>query len=193
MKPVMRILPALLILVTLLQGCAGAVVGGAGVAAIHDRRSVGTFVDDEIIEIKATEKIFSDKEFFDSTHINVTAYNNIILLTGEAPSEALRNRAYEIVAAIPKVRKIHNEIIIAAPSALLSRSSDTWITAKVKTNLLNVEKSGDFDPTRVKVITENGTVFLMGIVKRSEAQIVISATRKVSGVQRVVKLFEYLD
>jgi len=193
MKPIVRLLPVLLILAGLLQGCAGAVVGGAGVAAIHDRRSVGTFVDDEIIEIKATEQIFDDKELFSSTHINVTAYNNIVLLSGEAPAEALRQRAYDIVAAIAKVRKVHNEIIIAAPSALLSRSSDTWITAKVKTNLVNIKNHPDFDPTRVKVISENGTVFLMGLVKRSEAKIVIDATRKVSGVQRVVKLFEYIN
>ena len=189
----MRLIPTMLVLVSLLQGCAGAVVGGAGVAALHDRRSVGTFVDDEIIEIKATEQLFDNKELFTSAHINVTAYNNIVLLSGEAPAEPLRNRAYEIVSAIPKVRKVHNEIIIAAPSALLSRSSDTWITAKVKTNLININNHPDFDPTRVKVISENGTVFLMGLVKRSEAQIVIDATRKVSGVQRVVKLFEYID
>jgi len=181
--------------ISLLQGCASAVVGGAatGAAVAHDRRTVGTFVDDEIIEVKATSRLFSDQEIFDNTHINITSYNNIILLTGEAPTDALKNKAYSLVASIPKVRKIHNEIVIAAPSSLLARSSDTWITAKVKTNLFKVKDVPGFNPTRVKIISENGSVFLMGIVSRTEANIVIEATRTISGVQRVVKLFEYTD
>ena len=188
-------LPTLILSAVLLQGCAGAVVGGAatGAAVVNDRRTVGTFVDDEIIEVKATKRLFSDKEIFDNTHINVTSYNNIVLLSGEAPTDALKNKANNIISVIPKVRKVHNEIVIAAPSSLLTRSSDTWITAKVKTNLFQVKNAPDFDPTKVKVISENGTVFLMGILKRSEADLVIDATRTISGVQRVVKLFEYLD
>jgi len=194
MKLNLTLLPTMLI-IGLLQGCAGAVVGGAatGAAVAHDRRTVGTFVDDEIIEVKATSRLFSDQEIFDNTHINVTAYNNIILLSGEAPTDALKNKAYNLIASIPKVRKIHNEIVIAAPSSLLTRSSDTWITAKVKTNLFQVENAPDFDPTRIKIISENGSVFLMGIVRRAEADIVINATRTIGGVQRVVKLFEYID
>ena len=189
------VLAALILSTALLQGCATAVVGGAatGAAVVHDRRSAGTFVDDEIIEVKAVKELFADKEIFDNTHINVTSYNNIVLLSGEAPTDALKNKATNIVSPIPKVRKIHNEIVIAAPSSLLTRSSDTWITAKVKTNLFQVKDSPGFDPTRIKVITENGSVFLMGIVHRNEADIVIDATRTVSGVQRVVKLFEYIN
>jgi len=194
MKLNLFVLPTLIV-VGLLQGCASAVVGGAatGVAAAHDRRTVGTFVDDEVIEVKATSRLFSDQEIFDNTHINITAYNNIVLLSGEAPTDALKSKAYSLITSIPKVRKIHNEIVIAAPSSLLTRSSDTWITAKVKTNLFQVKDTPGFDPTRVKIISENGTVFLMGIVTRAEADIVINATRTISGVQRVVKLFEYLD
>jgi len=189
------ILMAFILSTSILQGCATAVVGGAatGAAVVHDRRSAGTFVDDEIIEVKAVKELFSDQEIYDNTHINVTSYNNIVLLSGEAPTDALRNKAASIVSPIPKVRKIHNEIVIAAPSSLLTRSSDTWITAKVKTNLFKVENAPGFDPTRIKVITENGSVFLMGLVNRNEADIVINATRTVSGVQRVVKLFEYLN
>lgn len=186
---------ALLLSASLLQGCASAVVGGAatGAAVVHDRRSAGTFVDDEIIEVKAVKKLFEDQDIYDNTHINVTSYNNIVLLSGEAPTDALKNKAEHIVSRIPKVRKVHNEIVIAAPSSLLTRSSDTWITAKVKTNLFQVKDAPDFDPTRIKVVSENGTVFLMGLVHRNEADIVINASRTVSGVQRVVKLFEYLD
>jgi len=194
MKLNLHALPIILI-AALLQGCASAVVGGAatGAAVVHDRRTVGTFVDDEIIEVKATKRLFSDQEIFDNTHINVTSYNNIVLLSGEAPTAALNNKAYSLVSSIPKVRKIHNEIVVAAPSSLLTRSSDTWITAKVKTNLFQVKGVPGFDPTRIKIISENGTVFLMGIVTRAEADLVINASRTIKGVQRVVKLFEYLD
>lgn len=193
----LRVLSGLsvLLLVSLLQGCAGAVVGGAaaGVSMAHDRRSAGTIVDDEIIELKAADKLISDKELFEQTHINVTSYNNILLLSGEAPTDALRSKAFSLVSGIPKVRKVHNELVLAAPSSLLTRSSDTWITTKVKTNLFNIKNIKGFDPSRVKVVSENGTVFLMGIVTRSEAEVVVDASRTVKGVQRVVKLFEYLN
>jgi osmotically-inducible protein OsmY len=186
---------SILLLVTLIQGCAGAVVGGAaaGASVAHDRRSAGTVVDDEIIELKAREKLFSDKELFEQTHISVTSYNNILLLSGETPTDALRSKAFSLVSGIPKVRKVHNELVLAAPSSLLTRSSDTWITTKVKTNLFNIKNIEGFDPTRVKVVTENGTVFLLGIVTRQEAEAAVNASRTVKGVQRVVKLFEYLN
>ncbi|NNG14131.1 MAG: BON domain-containing protein, partial [Gammaproteobacteria bacterium] len=149
--------------------------------------------DDGIIELKAMEKLVSDKELFDQTHISVTSYNNILLLSGETPTDALRSRAFLLVSGIPKVRKVHNELVLAAPSSLLTRSSDTWITTKVKTNLFNIKNIEGFDPTRIKVVSENGTVFLMGIVTRSEAKAVVDASRTVKGVQRVVKLFEYMN
>ena len=100
-------LPIILI-AALLQGCASAVVGGAatGAAVIHDRRTVGTFVDDEIIEVKATQRLFSDQEIFDNTHINVTAYNNIILLSGEAPTDTLKNKAS---LALHRVRPLRDK------------------------------------------------------------------------------------
>lgn len=186
---------SILLLVTVIQGCAGAVVGGAaaGASVAHDRRSAGTVVDDEIIELKAREMLFSDKELFEQTHISVTSYNNILLLSGETPTDALRSKAFSLVSGIPKVRKVHNELVLAAPSSLLTRSSDTWITTKVKTNLFNIKNIEGFDPTRVKVVTENGTVFLLGIVTRQEAEAAVNASRTVKGVQRVVKLFEYLN
>ncbi|WP_232020237.1 BON domain-containing protein [Sulfuriflexus mobilis] len=186
---------SVLVLVALLQGCAGVVVGGAaaGASIAHDRRSAGTFVDDEIIELKATKRLIADKELFDQSHINITSYNNILLLSGEAPTDVLRSKAFSLVSDIPKVRKVHNELVLAAPSSMLTRSSDTWITTKVKTNLFNIKNIEGFDPTRIKVVSENGTVFLMGIVTRSEAETVVEASRRVKGVQRVVKLFEYLN
>lgn len=188
------LLPCLLVLlVTQLQGCAGFVLaGGTVVAVAHDRRTAGTMLEDQTVEMKANSSISSDKELKEQSHINVTSYNLNVLLTGEAPTDTLRSRAENATASVPKVRKVHNQIVIAAPSSMGARSSDTWITTKVKTQLLNVEQE-DFDPSRIKVVTESGSVYLMGLVTRSEADAAVESIRQVKGVQRVVKLFEYID
>lgn len=176
----------------LLSGCAGVVVaGGAAAASIaHDRRTTGTVIDDNAIELKAGDRFAEDKELHELAHISTTAYNGVVLLTGEAPSEALRGRAERLVSKLEKVRRVHNEVIIAAPSSAMSRSSDALITGNVKGVMLTRK---DTDPTRVKVVTSNGTVYLMGLVTRSEAERAVDAARHVGGVQRVVKLFEYID
>ena len=182
----------LLVLSGLLHGCAAAVgAGAAGSAAVlYDRRTTGTFVDDGIIELKAYDVLRTDKNLWKQSHINVTSFNNIVLLTGETPSETMRKRVADRVEGVRKVRRVHNEITVAAPSAGLSRSSDTWITGKVKTKLL---ASKEAEAARIKVVTESGTVYLMGLVTRAEADVATDLSRRVSGVQRVVKLFEYLD
>lgn len=179
----------------LLNGCAGVVIGGAatGVSVIHDRRSAGTVLDDQAIELKALTRFFQNKPIHNSTHLNVTAYNGKVLLTGEAPSEALRSKVVSLVKNIPKVKLVHNEISLAAPSALMSRSSDSYVTSKVKVSLFNIRDIRGFDPTRVKVVTENGSVYLMGLLWRAEVEPVIETIRRVGGVQRVVKLFDYVD
>jgi osmotically-inducible protein OsmY len=194
MEKLIRNLTLGLITIVTLSGCAGAViVGGTAASAAHDRRTLGSFVEDQNIELKAGGAISNNEELNKNTHINVTSYNGIVLLTGEAPTPAMRGKAEDIVKKIEKVRRVHNEITIASPSALGSRTSDTWITTKVKTSLLNIKTHEGFDPTRVKVVTENGTVFLMGLIRRSEANDVVDVVRKVKGVQRVVKVFEYID
>ncbi len=179
----------------ILSGCTPAIIGGAtvGAGAIHDRRSTGAVIDDQTIELKALSRFFNDNQISSSTHINVTAYNGIILLTGEAPSESLRNKAVSLVRTIPKVRKIHNEISLSAPSAMIARSSDSYITSKVKVSLFGIQDIKGFDPTRVKVVTEDGTVYLMGLLWPIEEQAVVEMTRRVGGVQRVVKLFEHIE
>jgi osmotically-inducible protein OsmY len=182
-----------LVLAGALAGCEALVVGSAatGTAVVHDRRTAGSFVEDENIELKAASALSKDQEIKDKAHISVTSFNQIVLLTGEAPTEAMRARAENIVAKIAKVRRVHNEVVIGAPSAMSARASDTWITGKVKTRLFKV-KIKNFDPTRVKVVTENGTVFLMGLLTRAEADAVVDQVRQVGGVQRVVKVFEYI-
>lgn len=181
---------------TSMYGCAPVVVGGAaatGTASIHDRRTVGTFVDDQGIEIKARSAINNVKELSDQSHIGIVSYNGIVLLVGQTPSEAFRQQAQDIVAGVEKVRHVHNELAIAAPSSLTARSNDTLITSKVKTSFFGIKGLPDFDPTRTKVVTEDGVVYLMGLMYRNEADAVSERARQVGGVEKVVKLFEYID
>ncbi len=177
----------------LLQGCAPIVVGGAvatGAAVAHDRRTTGTVIEDQAIELKIKKAILEDKSLAGKTHINVTSFNNYVLLTGEAPTEELRQKAYQIAKRTPKVSHVFNEITIAAPSSLTARSSDTLLTANVKSRLL---ADKNVDGTRIKVVTEAGVVYLMGIVTRGEGNRAALIASKVSGVQKVVKLFQYKD
>lgn len=193
----MRAKPLLCLVLTtafagFLQGCVPAlVIGGAATTAavVHDRRTAGSIVDDQGIEFKALAALRSDEDLYRQAHINVTSYNSIVLLTGEAPTEALRNRALELVRPIDRVRSVHNEIRIAAPSSLTSRASDTLLTGKVKASLVGAE---NIDATRVKVVTEAGVVYLMGLVTRTEADAASDIASRVSGVQRVIKIFEYI-
>jgi osmotically-inducible protein OsmY len=190
-----RTLLAIALLTSLLGGCAAVVVTGAatGANAAHDRRTVGAYIDDEGIELKALLAITDDKEVYKQVHVNVISVNGVVLLVGQAPTEELRMKVEELTRDIEKVRVVHNELTIAAPNSYMTRSSDSLITAKVKGSLFGIKGQEGFDPTRVKVVTENGVVYLMGILYRSEADAVATKASRVSGVQKVVKLFEYLD
>jgi osmotically-inducible protein OsmY len=183
---------ALIVLIPLilLQGCATAIITGAatGVSIVHDRRTTGAVIDDQGVEFKAALTIFNNKDIYEQSHINVTSYNGIILITGETLTEQLKQQVYDLVRIIPKVRTIHNELIIAAPSSLPSRSSDAWITSKVKAKITSDRQ---VDPFHIKVVTEHGIVYLMGIVNQTESDRAVSITSNSAGVQRVVKMFEY--
>lgn len=177
------------------SACAPVIVGGAAATTAslaHDRRTTGSVVEDKAIKARVIKAISEDKELDDNSHINVAVFNGWVLLSGETPTSALKTRAGDLVRKQEKVRRVYNELAIAAPSSMMTRSSDSWITTKVKSSLVGLDIDG-FDPTRVKVVTENGTVFLMGLVYRAEADAAVTAAQQVSGVQRVVKLFEYLD
>lgn len=167
-------------------------MAGAGTAAVaaHDRRTLGAFVDDQTIELKAGAAINADEKLAREAHINVTSMNGVVLLTGEAPSEALRAAALARVREVQGVRRIVNEVRIAPPSTLGARTHDAWLTTKVKTRLIHTE---GIDSTRVKVVTENDAVYLLGLVTRREAEVAAQAASTVRGVARVVKVFEYID
>jgi len=190
-----RTLIAVTLITSLLGGCAAVVVTGAatGANAAHDRRTLGAYIDDEGIELKARLAITEDKELYSQTHVNIISVNGVVLLVGQAPTETMRLKVEELTKEIEKVRVVHNEMTIAAPNSYMTRSSDSLITAKVKGSLFGIKGHEGFDPTRVKVVTENGIVYLMGILFRSEADAVATKASRVSGVQKVVKLFEYLD
>ena len=177
------------LLVIMLGGCAGVLFGSAvtGAAVANDTRTAGSVIEDQTIELKATELIWKDPELKDQSHISATSYNQIVLLTGQTPTQAMRDRVEAKIAGIERVRHVYNELSIAAPNSLSARSSDTVLTAKVKAKLIAAK---DIDGTKVKVVTENGVVYLMGLLAGSNADQAASAASTVGGVQKVVKLFE---
>ncbi|MBI3574980.1 MAG: BON domain-containing protein [Gammaproteobacteria bacterium] len=186
------IVVSLLTAVTALAGCIeAALVGGAATGAVvaTDTRTTGAFIDDEGIELKSGSAISNDESLKD-VHINVTSINGVVLLTGEAPTEAQRTKILEHVRTVPRVRRTVNEIRVSPATAYSSRMSDTLITTKVKSKMLGDEK---LDSLRIKVVTEYGVVYLMGLAKKEEAERAAELTRQVGGVQKVVKLFEYTD
>ncbi len=193
----MRLLASAAMLLSCLvnSACAPLVVGGAAAttaSVAHDRRTAGAVVEDKAIKARVIHALSEDTDLEKNSHINVSVFNGWVLLSGETPTEAFRARAGDIARKQEKVRRLYNELTIAAPSSMMTRSSDSWITTKVKSSLLGLNIKG-FDPSRVKVVTENGTVYLLGLVYHAEADAAVAQARKVSGVQRVVKLFEYLD
>lgn len=171
-----------------LQGCVGAVAVGAGAAVIsaQDRRTTGTQVDDENIELRAGSRI--GERYGDRIHVNVTSYNRSVLLTGEVPEQGIKDDIGKIALAVPNVRSVTNEVQIAGLSSLPARSNDAYITSKVKSRFLD---AGRFNPIHVKVVTEAGTVYLLGIVTEKEAADAVEIARTTGGVLKVVKIFEY--
>jgi len=176
----------------LTQACAPAVVAGAatGVVVASDRRTAGAFLDDQTIELKAKSAIAEDKALNVDTHINYTSMNGILLLTGEAKTAADRDQVLAKVRTVQGIRRIVNEIRIAPNSSFGSRSHDSWITTKVKGRMVSAE---NLEASRVKVVTENQVVYLLGLVKKQEADVATDVARNIKGVERVVKLFEYID
>jgi osmotically-inducible protein OsmY len=175
-----------------LNGCVAVVAGGAvtGASVANDQRTTGTVIEDQTIEIKASQALGEDQEIKENAHVSVTSYNLVVLVSGEAPNEAARERIINIVRDVPKVTHVYNELTVGPPSTLTSRSSDTLITSKVKTRLFGLE---NFDATRVKVVTDKGVVYLMGLLTKDESNRATEAARRVSGVQKVVKLFQYVE
>ncbi len=173
----------------LLQGClplaATGIAGGA--LMFDDRRTSGIYVEDENIEWKARARL---RERVKDVHIDVTSYNLTVLLTGAVPSEEMKNEAGEAVRAVPSVKTVANELMVAGNASIASHGNDALITSSVKARFLG---NRTFSPNHVKVITEAGVVYLMGLVTQAEGDAAAEVARNTSGVSRVVKVFEYIQ
>jgi osmotically-inducible protein OsmY len=174
----------------LLQGCAAVAVGGIASTVVmsHDRRTVGTIAEDEGIELKSVNRI--SQKLREGVHLNATSFNRMLLLTGEVPDAAAREEAERIARSVENVRDVYNELAVSGVSSYTVRSNDTLITSKVKARFLDGRK---FNGIHVKVVTENSVTYLMGLVRKEEADDATEIARTTSGVQKVVRVFEYID
>lgn len=172
-----------------LSGCVPAVIAaGAGATAMvaTDRRTTGTQVDDEGVEVKIGNQ--ANAQYGDRIHLNVTSYNGVVLLTGEVPDQGVWASVGSIAKNTEKVRVVHNELVVAPNTEIGSRTNDSYITSKVKARMVEANK---FPPNAVKVVTERAVVYLMGIVTRGEGAAAGETAATTEGVARVVKVFEY--
>jgi osmotically-inducible protein OsmY len=172
-----------------LQGCVPLVIGGAamGAAATMDRRTLGAQTEDKSITVKAEVQV--PKLVGNAGHVNIASYNRKVLLTGEVRDEAMKANVEREVRGIENVVTVINELVVAGPSSYTSRSSDAIITGNVKGSLVEMKT---ISATSFKVVTERGTVYLMGRVTQREGDLAANIAKSVSGVQKVVKIFEYL-
>ncbi len=154
-------------------------------------RTIGSKIDDSLIETKAAvniAKAHPDLEV--NSRIVVASYNGVVLLAGQTPRSELKQLAEQAAASVQRVKRVHNELQVTQPSSGLARSNDAWLTTKIKTQMLATE---NVPGSRIKIITENGIVYMLGLVTRAEGNRAANVVQGVSGVQRIVKLFEYID
>jgi osmotically-inducible protein OsmY len=173
-----------------LSGCAPLMVGGMATTAIvaSDRRTSGAQLEDEGIELRAANRL--REVLGERGHVNVTSYNRQVLLTGEVPAEADKQQVERTITALENVRAVHNELAVLGNSTLTQRTSDTLVTGRVKASLVDAK---DLSSNAIKVVTERGTVYLMGRVTQRESDRVTQISRTVQGSQRVVRLFEVIS
>lgn len=153
-------------------------------------RTPGEIVDDLAIARDAAQRIDAADARLATSHVNVTSYHGILLLTGEVQDETLRGRAESAVAGLRDVRAVHNELTVGSPTGFVARANDGWLAAKVMSKFAS---SADVDVGRIKVVTADGVVYLMGVLPRQQANAAAEAARTIFGVRKVVKVFDYLD
>ena len=174
-------------------GCTAILAGsaiGAGAVVAADGRTVGTMVDDEGIELKASKYLSNNREIYEASKLDATSVNGNVLLTGQCRDKEYIEYIVTRVKAIPEVKNVINRIEMIEPLGMSERSTDTWITTKVKTQLLFGQQ---INSGRFKVITENRVVYLIGVVNHSEANRAVNVARGIDGVKKVVKIFEYME
>ncbi|MCF6434885.1 MULTISPECIES: BON domain-containing protein [Pseudoalteromonas] len=182
---------AILLVISLLQGCAAAVVAGTAgaISAANDRRTIGSQIDDNNIEIKGMLAIRNIERLKEHANISLISVNGIVLMVGQVANTEMKQQAQSALKDIPAIRQVHNQLRISSNIGVTTQTHDVWLTSKVKTRLLAAE---DVSGNNIKVVTENSEVFLMGLVKREEADRAVEIARNINGVTRVVKAFEYL-
>ena len=183
---IMNAIPRLTISLTVVL-----LLGGCAAFSNDPRiRTPGTMFDDGVIESVVKRDIRKSDPGFANAHLIVVSYNATVLLAGQVATRELKQKAQQVAQGIAKVRRIHNEIEIGGSISYVARTNDTWLTTKVKSKLL---ANSSTDANKLKVVTENGTVYLMGILPHAEADSAVDVTSQVYGVRRIVKVFEYLD
>ena len=192
--------PSAMLLITvaiapiLLQGCGPAIVVGAsyGASVLYDRRDDRVVFDDEVIELQARDAYLKNPGISEHSQLKVTSYNYTALITGQAETAQISDRFAHIVSQVPKVEQVHNEAEIGPMISLKQLTTDAYLTSRAKLAIQSVNLPG-FDALRVKIVTENGVVYLMGLVTPEEADATAEKVRRIPGVTRVVKIFQYVE
>jgi osmotically-inducible protein OsmY len=176
-----------------LGGCSSVLTATRDKPIEDDRgtRTFGSKIDDSLIETKVAVNVAKASPDLDqNSHIVVTSFNGIVLLAGQTPRADLKSLAEQAAGSVQRVKKVNNELQILPPSSLLARNNDAWLTTKIKSQMLT---DASIPGSRIKVVTENGIVYLLGLVTQQEANQATALVQGVSGVQKIVKLFEYID
>ena len=173
-----------------MQGCIAVFVAGAaaGGLVVYDRRTIKTTYEDQHISYLISNKVYEDNDMNKNAHIVVETFNHVVLLAGQVPSDDMRQRAQQYAESTPGIARVYNEITVSGLTSPLTRSSDAWITSKARALMLATK---GLKSTQIKTVTENGTVYLMGVLSPDQAELAVNTVRRISGVQRVVKIFEY--
>ncbi|MCI5107830.1 MAG: BON domain-containing protein [Pseudomonadales bacterium] len=187
-------LPLAVLFLIVNTACTAFLVEATGEEGIQEdptSRTTGQVIEDQSIETKIKVNMKSQEPAFRNAHFDVISHNGVVLLVGQVESETLKSRATEIASqASTKIRRIHNELEVAGKTGFLARSNDTWIATKIRTLMLT---NSEVPSGQVRVITENGTVYLMGLISELQGDNAANLARNVSGVNRVVKVFEYIN
>jgi osmotically-inducible protein OsmY len=182
----------LLLSTTFLSSCAAVVIGGAAILAT-DKRSTGTVLDDQTSEVSVVDHIYSAEGFDGGDHVKVEVYQSVVLLVGEVTSQEKKDLAGTRAAEVENVTRVVNELEVGESASMGDRMDNTWLTTKVNTVLLKENPVPGFDATRIKVVSSNNSIYLMGLVTREEGEAVTEVARNVGGVEKVVKVFSYTD
>lgn len=177
----------LVLIISILQGCVNAAVTGAQV--VYDRHNLQKSLTDHYITMRANRSIYIDTDKFKNSNVTVSTFHQVVLLAGQVPDSKMRDDIEQKIRKIHGPREVHNLITASKQTTTMTRMRDAWITTKIKAKLI---AANDVDPSQVKVITENGIVYLMGIVAPEEANVAVRIARTTTGVQHVIKIFEYL-